>query len=858
MPGYADTKQLIESTLTGRPAGTYILPEDHQTFALSLLDYIHAVELIGASSLQGIATTSTVPVQPANSKVSYIGSVPPGQTYVYANFKDENNQAISVTSSANTVSLITLLWNGSYWSVSVTPVTLAVDYSNGYLFMGMAVPTTNPGTPDQNVFYVASTAGTYTNFGGLTVADGEVAILRYNGSWTKDVTGAATKEELTRLNLKVDELAKNDFELYGGWMSANDGTYSNASTNGYIIVRIPSEVEFEITKPENFNAHFAFLKSYSGQPTTTFDITGTRRTLTSSTPTLKGTTPSDAKYLYILHKYSNTIWDYPSVIIGGVDYLSPVIDEIADLTKRCQLFKTLLDGGYMFAGIATPSTNPGTPTQKVFYIATQNGTYTNFGNKVITGLSVLLYDTTSNVWTYVQTSIEESPRWVQGNNQNISSQVSTEGKKFTLTPTIADSPAYRISGPIAVSAGDMVVVRTFLNDVNISAIISCTSDGTPLKSLVAGGVSTICAYPYYVNEAGYVRLCTHLTYYEAFIEHNAIVTEIKESIENAPVLRRNDKIFPNALLPCVSFQFDDIPDSDDAVVELFDELGVRCNFAFIASDANIQAKAAKYREWNRRGYGICSHSVDGTIFNTNNYTRETALAALQESKNKLEKAGMAVSGFVSPSSQMAADFFDLVEQTYGYAFTSTDGYANNRVGNPCRCNRQTMQSATLANCKGRIDIAIQFGYNLTFYGHSANFGTTYDGEEWNLDKVRAIVEYAIQKRDAGLLFIGNTDECMEYFYGPEKYNHHLTGDCGTILPKPMHKYYMHDVESATISYNANKLANCEILLNTAAGYTAGGITFGTGYKFNAVPSIGASETWHLKIMQGCIIATKLS
>ena len=182
MPGYADTKQLIESTLTGRPAGTYILPEDHQTFALSLLDYIHAVELIGASSLQGTATTSTVPVQPANSKVSYIGSVPPGQTYVYTNFLDENGDPISVTSSANTVSLITLLWNGSYWSVSVTPVTLAVDYSNGYLFMGMAVPATNPGTPDQNVFYVASTAGTYTNFGGLAVADGEVAILRYNGS----------------------------------------------------------------------------------------------------------------------------------------------------------------------------------------------------------------------------------------------------------------------------------------------------------------------------------------------------------------------------------------------------------------------------------------------------------------------------------------------------------------------------------------------------------------------------------------------------------------------------------------------------------------------------------------------------
>lgn len=278
MPGYADTKQLIESTLTGRPAGTYILPEDHQTFALSLLDYIHAVELIGASSLQGTATTSTVPVQPANAKVSYISSVPPGQTYVYTNFLDENGDAISVTSSANTVSLLTLLWNGSYWSVSVTPVTLAVDYSNGYLFMGMAVPTTNPGTPDQNVFYVASTVGTYTNFGGLTVADGEVAILRYNGSWTKDVTGAATKEELTRLEAKVDgnpftkmnnnELSTNYVEnSYVDTSNGNFVSYNGWARSGYINVSLFESLVINTNRASVYNGFYdkdkSFIRSFS-------------------------------------------------------------------------------------------------------------------------------------------------------------------------------------------------------------------------------------------------------------------------------------------------------------------------------------------------------------------------------------------------------------------------------------------------------------------------------------------------------------------------------------------------------------------------------------------------------------------
>lgn len=73
----------------------------------------------------------------------------------------------------------------------------------GWQYMGVATPATSPGTPDANVFYIASTAGTYTNFGGLAVADGEVAILKYNGSWSKEVTGAATAAQVTQLGQEV-------------------------------------------------------------------------------------------------------------------------------------------------------------------------------------------------------------------------------------------------------------------------------------------------------------------------------------------------------------------------------------------------------------------------------------------------------------------------------------------------------------------------------------------------------------------------------------------------------------------------------------------------------------------------------
>ena len=57
----------------------------------------------------------------------------------------------------------------------------------GYQYMGIATPSTNPGTPDQNVFYIAIKRGTYTNFDSVIVEN--VSILAYNGTWHKMETG---------------------------------------------------------------------------------------------------------------------------------------------------------------------------------------------------------------------------------------------------------------------------------------------------------------------------------------------------------------------------------------------------------------------------------------------------------------------------------------------------------------------------------------------------------------------------------------------------------------------------------------------------------------------------------------------
>ena len=56
---------------------------------------------------------------------------------------------------------------------------------SGYIFLGVATPSTNPGTPTQKVYYEAKQAGTYTNFGGVVLPDG-ISLLKWNGSWTSE------------------------------------------------------------------------------------------------------------------------------------------------------------------------------------------------------------------------------------------------------------------------------------------------------------------------------------------------------------------------------------------------------------------------------------------------------------------------------------------------------------------------------------------------------------------------------------------------------------------------------------------------------------------------------------------------
>lgn len=70
-------------------------------------------------------------------------------------------------------------------------------------FAGIATPETNPGTPDQNIFYIASSNGVYSNFDGYKLEDEIVLFVNESKSWKHVLCNIYNKD-------KVKKNAAND------------------------------------------------------------------------------------------------------------------------------------------------------------------------------------------------------------------------------------------------------------------------------------------------------------------------------------------------------------------------------------------------------------------------------------------------------------------------------------------------------------------------------------------------------------------------------------------------------------------------------------------------------------------------
>lgn len=140
----------------------------------------------------------------------------------------------------------------------------------GYQYMGVAQPSTNPGTPDARVMYLAYLPGTYVNFNGISV-DG-FCVLKYDASWTKEEIPISESGDVGFLT-EPDDL---DLETIGESkvLKFANREYNTTTPDGYgyKILRKDSAITAQITEAKTvYSIRYDFSLS-GGNVDITFEL----------------------------------------------------------------------------------------------------------------------------------------------------------------------------------------------------------------------------------------------------------------------------------------------------------------------------------------------------------------------------------------------------------------------------------------------------------------------------------------------------------------------------------------------------------------------------------------------------------
>jgi hypothetical protein len=609
----------------------------------------------------------------------------------------------------------------------------------GATFMGVATPDSVPPVPTQKVFYIANEVGAYPNYGGLSVADGEIAFFTYNGSWRKITLSVLAQELGDREDIGVSQkcVTEKMTELESNTSINKDVDHkADVSIEGYYIHSVYGKTASSASR---ISTPIPVKKGEVVKVTTSVNST--------STAVISQCNENGNNITLIVHGGKEGIADY----YAAIDFDGYII-----VSCHITYYDVKIANG-MVGELLLPT------KESIKALMTET-------NKSIATLSLLQDKFANNIWK-------------ETDGVNIDN-ISTSEMRYYQAVRNAKIVGY---GNVPISINLIWNGYADFFRVRLLAYLN----GAWSEFLDTGNIANSEINPN-KNEVVDVKLGTTTQYVLLSIDTSLIpIGEgkvLNKAGNNPPFIFSNTcyesqispivRLYPKVKLPCISFQFDDIVPEDSQIINLFDRYKAKCNFAFIANIEKIHQYASFYKELQNRGYGICSHSVDSKIFNTTNYPSYTdAIRALANSKNVLEREGFVINGFVAPSSQFYTDlkddesqrlkFLSSVEKSYAYAFTGWgDTYNLGRQSNPCRLSRYSIESHTTEEIKTWIDGYMDADKIITLYAHSYNLGTINEtcNEMFDIAKVESILQYIINKQKLGLLYFDNTDNCVKYFF----------------------------------------------------------------------------------------------
>lgn len=139
-------------------------------------------------------------------------------------------------------------------------------------FAGIATPETNPGTPDQNVFYLAWERGVYTNFNNINVTQPAV-LLNDSGAWYQKFINLAPRPYGKSAMEPIDELLEDltVVDMTGKTMNElinSAGGITSNMTNFYISPYIDvssNKLQYYLINIQDMAATFAQWVTYDAE-----------------------------------------------------------------------------------------------------------------------------------------------------------------------------------------------------------------------------------------------------------------------------------------------------------------------------------------------------------------------------------------------------------------------------------------------------------------------------------------------------------------------------------------------------------------------------------------------------------------
>lgn len=220
-----------------------------------------------------------------------------------------------------------------------TLLSLVSNIGDNATFAGMATPDTNPGTPDQNIFYLAAQPGVYSNFGGVELTDQVLIFTNKNGIWVKNESGIATAEQVTKLENKIVGLSIKASEyVIGYWVGDNPPKAD--SKDGYLRCNVPYQIDAntnDVISMYNSQGEKVRIADYSLTIKLT-DANGNKVNWSYQDSGNDILPSANAKFLYIHTSTPSTISDIDGFFFLGM-FSKKIVDCITELDKRSKEIK---------------------------------------------------------------------------------------------------------------------------------------------------------------------------------------------------------------------------------------------------------------------------------------------------------------------------------------------------------------------------------------------------------------------------------------------------------------------------------------------------------------------------------------